>query len=257
MDLLSSLKPNDNSAKSHPSSTSDSRIRNTMEKCSFLMSFPLQPHPASLTCQQTICPISLLPHLPQFSNYLTLFTHSSLWNSVSCCLRGTFPRLFLCLSARSSFYFLAFTPFLTQQRVSILSWLFSWAYSVSLAILSTCAHHLSLVPDGSQVQCCISWYPKYLSTWTSCWHLRINCLHLKLLTFLTSIFAVHWGHNALPPRFHLVSNSNFHPSYSGAWSCILIFSWLSFESAPAWEITWPSWLSFFFLSFAYSFIIAF
>lgn len=97
-------------------------------------------------------------HLPYLTSplpppilYLTLFTHSFLWNSVSCCLRGTFPRLFLCLSDRSSFYFLAFTPSLTQQRVSILSWLFSWAYSVFLAILSTCTHHLSLVPDGSQV----------------------------------------------------------------------------------------------------------
>ena len=99
--------------------------------------------PPSMPC---LCSPAQLPPLSillllQFSNYLALLTHSFLWSSVSCPLRSTFPRLILSLSDCSSFYFLAFTSCLTQPRISILSWLFSWAYSVSLGILSIHTHH--------------------------------------------------------------------------------------------------------------------
>lgn len=64
MDLLSSLKPNGNSAKSHPSSTSDSRIRNTVEKCSFLMP---SSTPSLCNPTQALSPVKRPSALSHFS----------------------------------------------------------------------------------------------------------------------------------------------------------------------------------------------
>ena len=216
------------------------------------------PMPRSIPC---LCSPAQLPPLSillllQFSNYLALLTHSFLRSSVSCPLRSTFPRLIVSLSDCSSFYFLAFTSCLTQPRVSILSWLFSWAYSVSLAILSIHTIIITYIrwfPTLNIGPLSVFWSAVFPFPAISFWHLRITCLHLKLLTFLASVFAVHWGDNALQPRFHLESNSNFCPSQSGALSCILTFSRISFGSVPAWQTTWPSGL----LIFASSFIISF
>lgn len=208
-DLLSSVKPRGTSVGALPAVPLTLALE-TLWK----VHLPHAPSMPSLCSPAQLPPLSILLLL-QFYNYLVLLTHPFLGSSVSCPLRSTFPRLIVSLSDWSSFCFLAFTSCLTQPRVSIFSWLFSWAYSVSLAILSIHTHHhhlYQMIPNFEYrapvclLKCSVP-FPAI-----SFWHLTITCLHLKLLTFLALVFAVHGGNNALPPRFHLESNSNFCPS---------------------------------------------
>lgn len=170
------------------------------------------PHLPPLTPVNPAFPPPRLPHLstdylryislplPQ-TPYLTLnslFVFEALFPFLGWGRGGVFSRFFLSHSRTASHSTSKIS--LTQPRVSVPPWFVQLgSFLVSLPILSTHTHHLSLTPDGSQVYisgsslsfkllCCISRCPKYFFTWISCWCLRINDLCLKLLTCLTSLF---------------------------------------------------------------------
>ena len=207
---LNALQPNGNKARNQALGTSGSGIRNDVETFGFHMAYPApslaHPSQPSIIPTNASSPVSQPPALYQSSSASnSLFDSLPLfvfWSS------APHPHFFsywkVCFP---NYSFLPGTAFLstskisfTQPRVSVPPWFVPLgSFLLSLALLSPHAHHLSLIPDGSQVyisgsslcsklQCCISRCPKYIFTWIPCWCLGIIYLCLKLLTFPMPLF---------------------------------------------------------------------
>lgn len=141
--------------------TPDSSIRNDVEKFSvhtpystpsptYSSQTSFSPTKASSPVNDYLRYISLpLPQTP----YLTLnslFVFEALFPFLGWGRGGIFSRFFLSHSRTASLSTSKIS--LTQPRVSVPPWFVQLgSFLVSLPILSTHTHHLSLTPDGSQV----------------------------------------------------------------------------------------------------------
>lgn len=219
------LKPRDNSVGALPAVPLTLALE-TLWKVHLPLPAPRLPSaalPSSLPCQFFIF----------FSSSITIWFYwpTLSFEAVSCPLRNTFPRLIASLSDCSSFCFLAFTSCPHSAKVSILSWLFSWAYSVSLAIY----------PFTHIIITYIRWFPT-LNTqpqsvfWNAASHFLLspsgiwqslvftwNCSPswLQFLLFMEATMFCHPDSTSNPTLTSV-------PPSLGPGSCILTFSWISF-----------------------------